>query len=145
MRMCYTHRRLMAQLALQLIAEHKNDKALKVLTKAEKEIPSYNVPLNYMGGSLDMARAYALIGQKDKAKAMLQQLFTGSVQYLQWYLSLNTDRFLQSQNECMTHFWIIQHLIEVSEMVDHNMAVQQTKMLNTLFTRYRSLGGQSLE
>lgn len=30
-------------------------------------------------------------------------------------------------------------------MVDHNMAVQQTKMLNTLFTRYRSLGGQSLE
>lgn len=145
MRMCYTHRRLMAQLALQLIAEHKNDKALKVLTKAEKEIPSYNVPLNYMGGSLDMARAYALIGQKDKAKAMLQQLFTGSVQYLQWYLSLNTDRFLQSQNECMTHFWIIQHLIEVSEMVDHNMAVQQTKMLNTLFTRYRSLGGQSPE
>lgn len=145
MRMCYTHRRLMAQLALQLIAEHKNDKALKVLTKAEKEIPSYNVPLNYMGGSLDMARAYALIGQKDKAKAMLQQLFTGSVQYLRWYLSLNTDRFLQSQNECMTHFWIIQHLIEVSEMVDHNMAVQQTKMLNTLFTRYRSLGGQSLE
>lgn len=58
MRMCYTHRRLFGMLALHLIAENKKDKALKVLQKAEKEIPAYNVPLNYMSGGADIAKAY---------------------------------------------------------------------------------------
>ena len=42
MRMCYTHRRLFAQLALNLIQEGKKDKAAKALAYAEKVIPAYN-------------------------------------------------------------------------------------------------------
>ena len=55
MRMCYTHRRLFAQLAKQLIMEHKDKQALAVLNKCVAEIPSYNVPNNYVSGSLDLA------------------------------------------------------------------------------------------
>ncbi len=40
MRMCYTHRRLLAQTALQLIAEGKKQKAINILKKADVEIPS---------------------------------------------------------------------------------------------------------
>ena len=65
-RMCYTHRREMADLALHLIAKGEKAKALKVLQKVEKDIPTYNVPVSYMSGSGDMARAYALLGQKAK-------------------------------------------------------------------------------
>ena len=41
MRMCYNHRRLYAQLALELCQEEKMDKAAKVLAKMEKDIPEY--------------------------------------------------------------------------------------------------------
>ena len=57
MRMCYTHRHLLAQLAMQLIAEGQNAKAEKVLRKAEKVLPEYNVPYTFMSGAADMARA----------------------------------------------------------------------------------------
>ena len=39
-RMCYTHRRLFNQLAQQLLKEGQKDKALKVLQRAEEEIPA---------------------------------------------------------------------------------------------------------
>ena len=57
MRMCYTHRRLLSQLALNLVNEGKDDKAAKVLALCEKEIPTYNVPADYQSGSLELARS----------------------------------------------------------------------------------------
>ena len=57
MRMCYTHRRLLAQTALQLIAEGKKQKAINILKKADVEIPAYNVTLDYMSGGLDWLAA----------------------------------------------------------------------------------------
>lgn len=73
MRMCYTHRRLFGQLALHLIAEGQKAKALKVLQKAEKELPTYNIPMNYMSGGNDIAHAYALLGQKKKALEVINK------------------------------------------------------------------------
>ena len=81
MRMCYTHRNLFAQLALALIREGKNDKALKVLRKAEKSIPEYNVPNSFVSGSADLARAYALIGCKADAARILRQVWNNARQY----------------------------------------------------------------
>ena len=43
-RMCFTHRRLMAQLALALAQEGKKEKAKDVLAKCEKEIPGMCSP-----------------------------------------------------------------------------------------------------
>ena len=43
-----TPRRLLAQTALQLIAEGKKQKAINILKKADTEIPAYNVTLDYM-------------------------------------------------------------------------------------------------
>ena len=80
MRMCYTHRRLLAQTALQLIAEGKKQKAINILKKADTEIPAYNVTLDYMSGGLDMARGWLMTGQKAKGKeyieAVLEECFT---------------------------------------------------------------------
>ena len=75
MRMCYTHRRLFAQLALNLIQEGKKDKAAKALAYAEKVIPAYNVPMNYLSGGIDIAKAYALLGNKAKAKEAINSVF----------------------------------------------------------------------
>jgi uncharacterized protein (UPF0333 family) len=141
MRMCYTHRRLFADLALRLIAEHKNDKALKVLQKSEKEIPDYNVPMNYMSGGNDIARAYALLGQKAKAEAIINAIWKNCEQYMSWYLALNGSRFAQSQNDCMTQLYIMQQVNEITAMVDKNLANKQMKVFETLYSMYRNKGG----
>ena len=70
----------MADLALHLIAKGEKAKALKVLQKAEKEIPYYNVPISYMSGSGDMAEAYTLLGQKAKARQLYDALWKLSMQ-----------------------------------------------------------------
>ncbi len=143
MRMCYTHRRLFGQLALNLIAEHKDDKALKVLQKAEKEIPDYNVPYNYISGGLDFARAYALLGQKKRANEILNKVWNHSAQYAQWYLGLAQSRFTQSQRDCMMHLSIMNQASELYGLIDKKQAEEKAKTLNTLYNMYVGKGGNN--
>ena len=143
MRMCYTHRRLFGQLALNLIAEHKDDKALKVLQKAEKEIPDYNVPYNYISGGLDFARAYALLGQKKRANEILNKVWNHSAQYAQWYLGLAQSRFTQSQRDCMMHLSIMNQASELYGLIDKKQADEKAQTLNTLYNMYVGKGGNN--
>ena len=141
-RMCYTHRRLLAQTALQLISEHKNKKALDILKKADVEIPGYNVNIDYMSGGLDMARGWALVGQKQKAKEYVGLVWKNAQQYLSYYLSLDTNRFQQAQNDCIRQIMIMQSTCEVAGMVDTKLAAKYEKSLNALYTLYKGRGGQ---
>ena len=141
MRMCYTHRRIMAQLALHLIAEGDKQKANKVLQKAEKELPAYNIPYNYMNGGLDIARAYAMLGQTAKAKEVANAVWTNSQQYLNWYMSLDGTRFANSMNDCMFHIYILRQAAGVMAMADKKLASQMEGKLNMLFKQYQEKGG----
>ena len=141
MRMCITHRHLFAQLALQLIAEKKNDKALKVLQKCEKVLPSYNVPMTFLSGGADLARAYALIGQKVKAKQLLDTVWKNTEQYARWYVGLTGKRFIQSQNDFLRQAWMMQSLAETTALIDKHEAAKRTKTLNMLYATYQAKGG----
>ena len=141
MRMCFTHRRLMAQLALNLIQEDKTDKAKQVLAKCEKELPAYNIPHDYQSGSLDLARAYALTGQPQKAQQVLSQLWHKASQYLQWYCSLDGTWFANSQQDCMLHIYIMQQLLDVQHFVDEKKGAQMEKQLEGYMRLFQSLGG----
>ena len=145
MRMCYTHRHLLADLALQLVAEGKNDKALKVLQKAEKVMPAYNVPYNYMSGAADLAKAYALIGQKTKARSIINQVWTDSKQFAKWYVSLGGRNFSMSQDSAIKYIYMMQATAEVMELVDLKAAQQMMKELNALYAVYQAKGGAPLE
>ena len=142
MRMCYTHRRLLAQTALQLIAENKKKKALNILNKADVEIPAYNVTVNYMSGGLDMARGYAMAGNMAKAKEYVSATWKNASQYLSYYLSLDANRFSQAQNDCIRQIMIMQSICEVAGMVDLKTAKKYEEQLNHLYTLYRGRGGQ---
>ena len=141
MRMCYTHRRLLSQLAANLVSEGKNDKAAQVLALAEKEIPTYNVPADFASGSIDIARAYNDIGQKDKVKAILEVLWKKSSQYMQWYCSLNGQRFAGSQHDCQMHLYILQTLAQIADDVDEGTGEQYTRELEEIFRKFQSKGG----
>ena len=142
MRMCYTHRRLLAQTALQLLSEHKNKKAIDILKKADVEIPDYNVPIDYMSGGLDMARGWILAGQKQKAAEYVGKVWKTASQYLSYYLSLDVNRFAQAQNDCIRQIMIMQSTCEVASMVDQKTAKKYEDQLNKLYTLYHGRGGQ---
>ena len=142
MRMCYTHRRLLAQTALQLLSEHKNKKAIDILKKADVEIPDYNVPIDYMSGGLDMARGWILAGQKQKAAEYVGKVWKTASQYLSYYLSLDANRFAQAQNDCIRQIMIMQSTCEVASMVDQKTAKKYENQLNKLYTLYHGRGGQ---
>ena len=142
MRMCYTHRRLLAQTALQLLSEHKNKKAIDILKKADVEIPDNNVPIDYMSGGLDMARGWILAGQKQKAAEYVGKVWKTASQYLSYYLSLDANRFAQAQNDCIRQIMIMQSTCEVASMVDQKTAKKYEDQLNKLYTLYHGRGGQ---
>ena len=142
MRMCYTHRRLLAQTALQLLSENKVKKAIDILKKADVEIPDYNVPIDYMSGGLDMARAWILAGQKQKANEYVGKVWKTAYQYLNYYLSLSNDRFVQAQSDCIRQIMFMQSTCEVAAMVDTNLAKKYEKQLNNLYNLYHGRGGQ---
>lgn len=141
MRMCYTHRRIFMQLALNLLNEHQDKKAAEVLAYADKNIPEYNVPVDYQSGSLDEARAYGVLGQKAKAMNIMKKLWTKSEQYIHWYCSLDGIRFASSQNDCLMHIYILQQVAMNSAQIDKAWADQKMKALDNLVNMYRSKGG----
>lgn len=142
MRMCYTHRRLFAQLALNLIQEGKKDKAAKALAYAEKVLPEYNVPMNYLSGGIDIAKAYALLGNKAKAKQVINSVFKNAHQYMVWYNSLSGSRFMQSQQDCMMHLYVMNSCIDIAHMVDNKWAASLMKQFNADAATYQSKGGR---
>ena len=141
MRMCYTHRRTMAKLALELLNEGKDKKATEVLKYTEKMIPTYNVPHNYSSGSLDMARAWTTLGQKKQAQTIINDLWKNSVQYMKWYCSLTDFRFESSKQDCLMHFYILQQVNALTQIVDPKLADKQMKELTILGTIYQEKGG----
>ena len=142
MRMCYTHRRLFAQLALHLIAEHKDDKAKKVLAYAKEQLSEDNIPMNFLGGGIEIAKAYALLGMKKEAKDVLSKVFENSRQYLRYYTSFNGSTLISYQQECLTQMYIMSECIEVADMVDKAYADNMAQTQNTYLKIYQDKGGQ---
>ena len=145
MRMCYTHRKLMATLAMYLVLEGKTAKAKQVLAYADKMIPEYNVPVNFMSGGLDYAEAYALVGNKAKAKYMLNAVTKKAKQYIDWYLKLDTNRFLMSQQEIMLQFYVLNKASESAALFDPGMAKALQRSLSNYMRIYEATGGQPLQ
>ena len=142
MRMCYTHRRLMAELAMHLVSEGKLNKALNVLQKCEKEIPSYNVPMTYLSGAADMATAYGLLGKKARAFSIYDELWKTSTQYVNYYLSLSPRGFAMSQSSCLMQFQIMLAIIQQADSVDESWGDKHEGQLEQLINRYKQLGGE---
>lgn len=145
MRMCYTHRHLLNDLALQLIAEGQLEKAKNVVQLSEKVLPAYNVPYTYISGATDLARAYALLGMKDKAMKIARAVLLNNKQYACWYLSLSKDRFLMSQNDVLRNILMMQNTADVMTIIDQKAADKVLNDCQTLYKLYLSKGGTPFE
>lgn len=144
LRMCYTHRHIFSQLALHLIEEGQKTKALKVLQKAEKVLPTYNVPMNYMSGGAEIARAYALLGQKAKAMQTINAVWKDAYQYAVYYLGLNDNWFTMSQRDIMIQLSILTQINDITQLVDKQLYAKRRTMIDRLYSTYIGKGGQPI-
>ena len=144
-RMCYTHRRLFAQLVNHLIAEGKTSQAKKALAYCEQEIPSYNVPLTYMSGAHDLAKGYALLGMKKKATEYISAVFENARQYGAYYSSFTGGTLAGYQQEAMMQFYIMNNCIEIADMIDESLADKFYKQLESVTRVYQANGGQLMQ
>ena len=101
-RMCYSQRRLSAQLAVQLYNEGKKDKALDILNKIDAGISDKLLPIDDViyGASSEIANVFTVLGKKERAAEILLQTTENSLQQMRWYLSMN-DRNLK---HCISQF-----------------------------------------
>ena len=136
MRMCYTHRRIFAQLITQLMKEGKKDKALAALEYAEKMIPAFNVPYDVQNGALEMAEAYYQLGNNTKADQIIDELANKSVEYLTWYLSLDDNHLLMSQREFIMHLSTLDMEVKMMEKYKSKLAGNYTPKVNELYNIY---------
>lgn len=144
MRMCYTHRREMAQLAMNLILEGKKDKALKVLEKAEKVLPTYNLPLSfsYVKGGPIIADAYYMLGKKAKAEAMYNEMWKTSAQYIRYYLNLSERLFNISMSSCAMHLQILYQYIDANKQNNPRWAEAHNAEFMGMLKAYEARGGK---
>ena len=142
MRMCYTHRRLMVQLATNLIAEGDTVKAAEVLDRAELELPGENVPHDFQCSSIEMAQDYADVGNKEKALELIEKLWTKSAQYCQYYLTFSGANFRNSEQKVRLHLYLMQSMVNVLESIDEELSEQYVSELYNYMDIFQKKGGK---
>ena len=138
MRMCYTHRRVFAQLIEQLMKEGQKDKALAVLDYAEKMIPAYNVPYDWQNGAVQMAEAYYQLGQTEKADKIMDALANKAIEYMTWYLSLDDSQFFVSTREFEYHIALLNEELKLMEKYKSKLSENYSGKLDELYGMYVS-------
>ena len=138
LRMCYTHRRLFSQLATQLMAEGKRDKALKVVEKAETAIPAVNVPHNYQSGSLELANVWLQLGKKTQAAELADAVAKNASEYCAWYLGLSDRRLQTSAEECYYYLLQLSNALKILDEVDPKKGASYDLALRTYFNQFQS-------
>ena len=141
MRMCSTHRRLFSQLAINLIEEGKTDMATKALAKMEKEIPDYNVPMDYLSGGLDLIQAYGDLNNKKRATEIADTLWTNSSQYIRWYMQ-DPYYLSLSLRDVQRHLYVMNSVLNLMIDVDENWTSSHQNQFNALYETYLNAGGQ---
>ncbi len=122
MRMCYTHRRMLSNLAERLLEKGEKAKARKIAEICEKEIPAYNVPRCFGDQSVNLATVFAETGDKAKAKEIINDYVKYAHQYLD-YISKLPAGANTSINPAI-YVYIIGACADAAEAVDKGLAQQ---------------------
>ena len=136
MRMCHSHRRIFSQLVQQLMKEGKKDKAKAALDYAEKVIPAYNVPYDWMNGAAQMAEAYYQLGETAKADEIMKALADKAVEYTTYNLSLDNNRLAISTREFEYHWAVLDAEVKIMKKYNSKLAGIYEPKVEELYNMY---------
>ena len=139
LRMCYTHRRLFATLAMQLMREGKEEKALEVVRYAKEVIPAETVSHNYMSGSMDLARVWLMHGEKQEAEGIVTDIATNACEYLDWYVTLKPRVQQSCAQDILYNVYQLSNAVEILESAESaNLKEMEEKLqaYHVMFSGY---------
>ena len=123
MRMCRTHRMMLAQLAEQLIRENQKEKALEVLDFAEEQLPGCNIPYDYTSAS--MAGMYFLLGEDEKGLAIMDNVANTCAEYIRFAHSLNKRQQEVMESTTGRQAAILSYVLQTCERYGHRELVEK--------------------
>ena len=146
-RMCYTHRRMFAQLGTELMKEGKKDKARKLVERAEQVMPPTTMPHSFAGGSLDLARIWLQLGDKKHAESIALPVAKNACEYMEWYLSMPDNILMRDEQDCMYYLYQLHRATEVLQDASGSKAAKMMSKLDSynrmLQTRLYGAAGMS--
>lgn len=145
MRMACVHRNLFVTVATELLYEGKRDKAAKLLAKMEKELPDYNIPVDFSTGGIELIDAYGQLGNKKKMIDVAEKIWKNHQQYLNFYLSLSHNRFMNNQDGSLRSIILMGRVIRAVEAYDRKWAESHMHMLQQLSEKYEIKGGSLID
>ena len=134
-RMARTMRMMFAQLAEALINEGQEEKALEVLEKCLKEIPTTTVPADYSIAIL--AEHYYALGQTEKADNLIRPIFEDCIARIEWVNKLKPTHKKAVSQELSIRQNIV--LIQNLWMTARNYNSALTPELEIHFNKYYPL------
>ena len=136
-RMCLTHRRMFATLAMALMREGDKDRALKVVKRAEEAIPPTTVPHSYMGGSIDLARVWLVLGHNKQAEKIALSIARNACEYLEWYSHMNSRMLQMSARDIVYSCYMLNSMVEILQDAESSKAAEMDKKLETYTNRFQ--------
>lgn len=140
-RMYTASRMYFSVLAQELIKENKNNRALQVLDYCQKVIPDASIPYDFPDGSYRMAESYYQLGEMEKADTVLNKLAEKSVEYSTWYLSMNNYQWQAVANQYMTHLYILNEIIKITEKYGSSLTDVYWPVFEKLYKQLEDLPG----
>jgi tetratricopeptide (TPR) repeat protein len=138
MGMCRSYRMfIFGKLATALIHEEKYDKALAILDKCVEVLPSENVPLDY--SILSIAENYYILGQKEKAAALYEELLDNITRNIRWFFRLKPSQLQSVTNTLGNDLYIMQEALRVMEHFDPELSKKYTEEFNNFYAAYSSV------
>lgn len=113
MRMCYTHRRLVAMLATELMKQGDTQRTAELLAYSEKMLPEFNIPYDWQNGAFDIAKIYYQLGNQEQGDKIMQALADKALEFLTWYLSLDEHLLAISAREFAYHFTLMEDELQI--------------------------------
>lgn len=113
LRMCQTHRMMFAQLIGALINKGDTARALKAIDYCNKVIPGNTVRHGY--SSTQLADFYYKLGKSAKGNAIMDAIASDCVQYLNWYMSLNTSQKNSVANRIGHNLAVLNQVLRVCD------------------------------
>lgn len=139
-RMCYSTRRLYAQLAFQLIKEGQPNKALQILDRINEAISPELLPHDYICYSTEMARCYQALGESQKAKDIMVPMAQEYLSMMRWYLSLDNRHLLLIAEDCNDAAAILYQSILplLQDCIDEDTFKETMEVFNNMYQEFRN-------
>ena len=142
--MCLSNRRMFAILADNLVSKGDLKRAKEVLEKSDEVLPQSVVSYgDYIGGTSDLALAWAAVGNKAKAEELLTIFASTAEQYLNWYVNYSAKPVQMSARGCNTYMGNLYSAILGFEKIGSKALVKKyTPIFNSYYDRITAAGVQ---